>query len=128
MDRNEINLMTNINRQLKEMMEKIHTEDFLSTENLDQYHKELLDKIRKEKESAENEIQSFMLHNPKKLIPKAIDNINLSVRLFNKSPDMNDLKYFNRIGQNQVLNPLNEAVGLLEHLQEQIENKGKRSN
>jgi chromosome segregation ATPase len=119
-DRVMIDHISLLQKMENDLMEYIKTEDFLSTDNLDQYHKELLDKIRKEKESAENEIQSFMLHNPKKLIPKAIDNINLSVRLFNKSPDMNDLKYFNRIGQNQVLNPLNEAVGLLEHLQDQV--------
>ena len=70
MDRNEMNLMSNINRQLKEMMDKIHTEDFLSTENLDKYHQELLDKIKAEKDNALKEMNAFMAHNPRKLLNK----------------------------------------------------------
>ena len=31
------------------------------------------------------------------------------------------LKLFNQIGQNHVLNPLKEALGLLYHLQDQVE-------
>ena len=35
--------------------------------------------------------------------------------------DMSGLKWFNSVGQGQVLKPLNEALGLLNHMQDQIE-------
>ena len=121
-DKNEIKLMDNINRQLKEMMDKIHTEDFLSPENLDKYHRELFEKVQREKENALNEMNAFMAYNPRKTIPKVVDNINLSMRLFRRANvDYNGLKWFNSVGQNQVLNPLNDALGLLSHLQDQVE-------
>lgn len=63
MDRQEINFMDTLNRNLKEMMDKIHTEDFLSSENLDEYHKELLEKIKTEKDNALKEMNAFIAHN-----------------------------------------------------------------
>ena len=36
------------------------------------------------------------------------------------------LKLFNQIGQNHVLNPINEARGLLYHMQEQVESIKRR--
>jgi hypothetical protein len=72
-------------------------------------------------------MNGFMSHNPKKLIPKVIDNINISMKLFRRADiDMSGLKWFNAVGQNQVLNPLNEALDLLSHLQDQVENKERR--
>ena len=128
LDKSELNHMELLNRNLKEMLEKIHSDDFLSTESLDAYHKELLEKVRQEKENALNEMNGFMVHNPKKLIPKIVDNINLSIRHFEKAEsDFNGLKFFNPVGQNQVLNPLNDALGLLDHLNDQMENKERRS-
>ena len=124
----ELNHMELLNRNLKDMLERIHSDDFLSPANLDAYHKQLLEKVRQEKENALNEMNGFMVHNPKKLIPKIMDNINLSIRHFEKAEsDFNGLKWFNPMGQNQVLNPLNEALNLLDHLNDQMENKERRS-
>ena len=73
-------------------------------------------------------MNSFMAYNPRKLIPKIVDDISLSVRHFKKADiDMSGLKWFNGVGQSQVLNPLNEALGLLNHMQDQIENKERRA-
>ena len=126
--KSELSHMDLLNQNLKDMLERIHSDDFLSPANLDNYHKELLEKIRQEKENALNEMNSFMLHNPRKLIPKVVDDINLSIRHFQKAEsDFNGLKWFNPIGQNQVLNPLYDALGLLDHLNDKIENKERRS-
>lgn len=124
----ELSHMNLLNKGLKDMLEKIHSTDFLSIESLDAYHKELLEKVKQEKENALNEMNGFMSHNPRKLIPKIVDSINLSIRHFEKAEsDFNGLKFFNPVGQNQVLNPLNDALGLLDHLQDQMENKERRS-
>ena len=57
-------------------------------------------------------MNSFMAYNPRKLIPKIVDDISLSIRHFQKADiDMSGLKWFNSVGQNQVLNPLSEALG-----------------
>lgn len=114
LDKAEFNHMELLNQNLKDMIEKIHTEDFLSPENLDAYHRELLEKVQKEKENALNEMNAVMAYNPRRLIPKVIDNISISIRHFQKADmDMAGLKWFNSVGQNQILQPLNEALGLL---------------
>jgi hypothetical protein len=129
LDKADFNHLELFGRNLKDMMERIHTEDFLSTENLDKYHQELMEKIKLEKENALNEMSAFMAYNPKKLIPKVVDDISLSVRHFQKADmDMSGLKWFNSVGQNQVLNPLNEALGLLDHMQDQIDAIKRRGN
>ena len=128
LDNSEFNHMELLNRNLKDMLEKIHSTDFLSTESLDAYHKQLLEQVKQEKENALNEMNGFMSHNPRKLIPKVVDDINLSIRHFQKAEsDFNGLKWFNAVGQSQVLNPLNDALGLLYHLQDQIGNKERRT-
>ena len=69
-----------------------------------------------------------MAYNPKKLVPKIVDNISLSIRHFQKANmDMSGLKWFNSVGQSQVLQPLNDALDLLNHLQDQVQNKERRS-
>ena len=40
--------------------------------------------------------------------------------------DMTELKWLNAVGQNQVLQPQNEALDLLEHMQYQVEAKNRR--
>ena len=129
LDKSELNHMDLLNRNLKDMAERIHSDDFLSPENLDKYHRELLEKIKAEKENSLHEMDAFMLHNPKKLVPKIMDDLNLSIRHFQKADvDMSGLKFFNPVGQNQVLGPLNDALGLLDHLQDQVQNKERRHN
>lgn len=127
MDRNEINLMSNINKQLKEMMDKIHSEDFLSTENLDQYHKELLDKIKTEKDNALNEMNAFMSHNPKKLLNKILNDIDVSVRKIEGAPD--DVAggfYLNKLTGGMVKGNLEESMKYINHLLDQVENSERR--
>ena len=127
LDKSELNHMDLLNRNLKQMMQRIHTEDFLSPESLDKYHQEMMEKIKQEKENALHEMDAFMVHNPAKVLAKITDNIGLSIRHFQKADvDMAGLKFFNPIGQNQVLNPLNDALGLLDHLQ--VQNKERRHN
>ena len=128
LDNSELSHMDLLNQNLKQMMEKIHSDDFLSTENLDAYHRELLEKEKVERQNALNSMNSIMSYNPRKLIPKIADNISLSIRHFEKGDtDMAGLKWFNPMGQNQVLYPLNESLKLLDHLSDQVQNVQRRS-
>ena len=54
-----------LNRSLRDMMKIKQTEDFLYPENLDSYHKGIM-----EKENAQKEMNSFMAHNPGRFILK----------------------------------------------------------
>ena len=127
-DNSDFNHMELLNRNLKDMLERIHSTDFLSIESLDAYHKELLEQVKQEKENAMHQMDAFMVHNPAKVLAKVMDSISLSIRHFQKADvDMAGLKFFNAVGQSQFLNPLNEALNLLDHLNDQIENKERRS-
>ena len=119
-----LNLLT---EKANNNIQVISNEDLVSEIKLSEKRSKLKEQIEAEKEAAQKEMNSFMAHNPRKLIPKVADDINLSMRHFQRGDtDMAGLKWFNPIGQNQVLNPLNEALGLLSHLQDQVENKRNR--
>ena len=84
---------------------------------------------RPEKLNALNSLKAIEATNAKKVIPKIINYINTAMGHFQKADiDMSGLKWFNSIGQNQVLNPLNEALGLLDHMQDQIDAIKRRGN
>ena len=119
-----LNLLT---EKANNNIQVISNEDLVSEIKLSEKRSKLKEQIEAEKEATQREMNSFMAHNPRKLIPKVADDINLSMRHFQRGDtDMAGLKWFNPIGQNQVLNPLNEALGLLSHLQDQVENKRNR--
>ena len=126
-DKNEIKLMDNINRQLKEMMDKIHTEDFLSPENLDKYHRELFEKVQKEKQNALNEMNAFMAHNPKRVLNKILDYTNVCVKKISGAPDDGAGGfYINKLTGGMIVGNLQESMKLTNHLLDQIENKERR--
>ena len=119
-----LNLLT---EKANSNLQVISNGDMISEIKLSEKRSKLKAEIEAEKEAAQKEMNSFMAYNPRKLIPKVIDNINISIKLFRKADiDMSGLKWFNSVGQNQVLNPLNEALGLLNHMQDQVQNKEKR--
>ena len=114
-----LNLLT---EKANKNLQVISNEDLVSEIKLSEKRSKLKEQIEAEKEAAQREMNSFMSHNPRKLIPKVVDDIGLSIRHFQKADiDMSGLKWFNGVGQGQVLNPLNEALGLLDHMQDQID-------
>ena len=127
MDRNEINLMDKLNRDLKEMMEKIHTEDFLSTENLDQYHQEMMGKVRMEQENALKEMNSFMAHNPKKLLLKVLNDMDIAMRKIEDGEDDGaGGKYMTKFMLGMVRGNMDEAMKYMNHLMDMVENRERR--
>jgi hypothetical protein len=117
-----------LNEKANNNLKVISNEDLLSEIKLSEKRSKLKDQIEAEKEAAQKEMNSFMSYNPRRLLPKIVDDISLSIRHFQKADiDMSGLKWFNSVGQGQVLNPLNEALSLLDHLQNQVQNKELRS-
>ena len=111
-------LLTNIT----ELEAKLKTEDFLSSENLEAYHKELLEKAKQEKELMENEIRSYMQYNPKKVITKAMDQMGTVLDKMEKAEVMGDGYYMTRFFKGNVIAELEEAYQYLSNLKDQVEN------
>ena len=127
MNTDQIQTLNLLTEKANSNLQVISNEDLVSEIKLSEKRSKLKEQIEAEKEAAQREMNSFMAHNPQKLIPKVVDDINLSMRHFQRADiDMSGLKWFNSVGQNQVLNPLNEALGLLNHMQDQVENKERR--
>ncbi|CAC11956.1 hypothetical protein [Thermoplasma acidophilum] len=128
LDKAEFNHMELLNQNLKEMIERIHTEDFLSPENLDTYHKELLEKVQKEKENALNEMNAVMAYNPKKVLTKALDDLeNALYRIESGQDDSVGGRYLNNVTVKLIRGDVGEAMDFLDHLKDQVENKDRRS-
>ena len=117
-----------LNRNLKDMMERIHTEDFLSTENLDKYHRELLEKVKAEKENSLHEMDAFMAYNPKKVLAKILDNTaNAMKKIEGADDDGAGGMYLNKFTSGFVKGNLLEGKKYLNNLMDQVENKERRS-
>ena len=134
----DFNHMELLNRNTKAMMEQIRTVEFTSVENLDKIHREMIEKERQlrkemaemeeqEKKNAEKSMDGIMATNAKKVIPKVMDDIVQSVGHFKRAPiNIEGHKYFNKVGESQVLEPLNDAYRLMDNLNSQIANKDRR--
>ena len=86
-DKNDLNHMDLLSKNIKAMMEQIKTQEFLSTEGLDKYHLELMEKVRMEQENALKEMNSFMAHNPKKLLLKVLNDMDIAMRKIEDGED-----------------------------------------
>ncbi len=122
-----INNVELLNRVANETVAYIQDSDFLSPENLDEIRKKLLQQINDEKESAKNEIDSLMEYNPKKVLLKTIQNVDLVNRkIENATDDGANGRYLNKITVNFIENMQNESLGYLNRIVDQIENKDRR--
>ena len=124
----ELSHMDLLNQNLKQMMEKIHSTDFLSTENLDAYHRELLEKEKQEKENALNSMNSIMSYNPKKLLAKILDNTaNAMKKIEGAEDDGAGGTFLNKFTTGFVKGNLQEGMRYLNDLMDQVENIQRRS-
>ena len=116
-----------LNRVTNETMAYIQDNDFLSPANLDETRKKLLEQINNEKESAKNEMDSLMEYNPKKVLLKTIQNVDLVNRkIENATDDGANGRYLNKITVNFIENMQNESLNYLNRIIDQIENKDRR--
>ena len=134
----DFNHMELLNKSTKTMMEQINTVEFTSIENLDKIHREMIEKERqlrkemaemeeREKKNAEKSMDGIMATNAKKVIPKVMEDIGQTMRHFERAPlNIEGHKYFNKVGESQVLEPLNNAYRLMDGLNSQIANKERR--
>ena len=128
LDKGELNHMKLLGGNLNDMMERIHSDDFLSPENLDKYHQELLEKIKAEKENSLHEMDAFMAYNPKKLLAKILDDVaNAMKKIENSQDDGAGGMYLNKFTAGFVKGNLLEGMKYLNNLMDQVENKERRS-
>ncbi len=126
-ERDTINALELIAKSTLETKYIFKTEDFLSPDNLDKYHREQLQKLELEKENAMNEMNSYMLHNPKKIIIKSLDSLGLVVDKLNKAEDDGaGGVYLRRFLKGNIEGELTEVSKLLSHLEDQVENVERR--
>ena len=112
---------------LKDMLERIHSADFLSTENLDAYHKQLLEKVKQEKESSLHEMDAFMAHNPVKVLAKILDDMANAMKKIESADDDAGGMYLNKFTSGFVKGNLQEGMKYLYNLMDQVENVQRRS-
>ena len=125
--RETITNIETLNTKIKETMAYIQDNDFLSPENLDETRKKLLEQINNEKESAKNEIDSLIEYNPKKVLLKTIENVDLVKRKINDATDDGaNGRYLNKITVNFIENMQDETLNYLNRIVDQIENKDRR--
>ena len=123
----DFNHMDLLNKNIKTVMDQIRTQEFLSIDGLDKFHQELMEKEKQEKENALNSLEAIRATNARKVIPKVLDDIGQSMRHFERANvNMEGMKYFNKVGETQVLGPLNDAYRLMDNLSSQIENRDRR--
>lgn len=124
----ELEHMLLIRDNLQEVRNRIESEDFLSAENLDAYHREQMEKLRKEKEDVENQIIAVQAMNPKKAINRAIDSLNQAIKGLGKGDPMPDGgASFYKTGLNFINGYLDESADALSKLASQLENVDRRS-
>ena len=113
---------------LKDMLERIHSADFLSTENLDAYHKQLLEKVKQEKESSLHEMDAFMAHNPVKVLAKILDDMANAMKKIESADDYGaGGMYLNKFTSGFVKGNLQEGMNYTNYLMDQVENKERRT-
>ena len=128
LDKGELNYMDLLNRNLKDMVERIHSDDFLSPESLDKYHQELLEKVKAEKENSLHEMDAFIAYNPKKVLAKILDNTaNAMKKIEGADDDGAGGMYLNKFTSGFVKGNLLEGKKYLNNLMDQVENKERRS-
>lgn len=126
LNKEDFNHMELLNKNIKDMMEQIRTQEFLSPENLDAYHRELMEKVEREKENALNEMKAFMAHNPKKLLEKIADSFgNARDRIVRAEDDGYNGKYLRKANLSLILGTMDGGMKYLNHLMDQVENVGK---
>ncbi len=110
-------------------LKTISDEDMLSELKLSKKRQKFKEEIEKEKEIALNEMNAFMSHNPKKLLNKILDDLNVCVRKINGAPDDGAGGfYLNNLTAGMIRGNLEESMKLINHLLDQLENKERREN
>ena len=108
-------------------LKTISDEDALSELKLSEKRQKFKEEIEKEKEIALNEMNAFMSHNPKKLLNKILNNLDVCMRKISGAPDDGASGfYLNNLTAGMIRGNLEESMKLSNHLLDQMENKERR--
>ena len=105
-------------------LKTISDEEALSELKLSEKRQKFKEEIEKEKEIALNEMNAFMSHNPKKLLNKILNDIDVCMRKIEGAPnDGASGFYLNNLTAGMIRGNLEESMKLINHLLDQLENK-----
>ena len=105
-------------------LKTISDEDALSELKLSENRQRYKDQIDQEKEIALKEMNAFMAHNPRKLLNKILNDIDVCTRKIEGAPnDGASGFYLNNLTAGMIRGNLEESMKLINHLLDQLENK-----
>ena len=108
-------------------LKTISDEDTLSELKLSEKRQKLKEEIEKEKDNALKEMNAFMAHNPKKLLNKILNDIDVCTRKIEGAPnDGASGFYLNNLTAGMIRGNLEESMKYINHLLDQMENKERR--
>ena len=120
-----LNLLT---EKANSNLQVISNEDLISAIKLSEKRLKLREEIEKERENALHEMNGFMSHNPKKLLPKILDDMaNAMKKIENAEDDGAGGMYLNKFTSGFIRGNLQEGMRYLNNLMDQVENKERRS-
>lgn len=105
-------------------LQLITDEDMLNELKLSEKRQKLKDQIDQEKQNALNEMNAFMVHNPKKVLNKILDYSNVCVKKISGAPDDGAGGfYLNKLTGGMIVANLEESMKLINHLLDQVERR-----
>jgi hypothetical protein len=120
-----LNLLT---EKANNNLQVISNEDLMSEIKLSEKRSKLKEEIEKERENALHEMNGFMAYNPKKLLPKILDDMaNAMKKIESADYDGAGGMYLNKFTAGFVKGNIQEGMKFLNYLIDQVENKERRS-
>ena len=119
-----LNLLT---EKANNNIQVISNEDLVSEIKLSEKRSKLKEEIEKERENALHEMNGFMSHNPKKLLPKILDDMaNAMKKIEGAEDDGAGGMYLNKFSSGFIRGNLQEGMKYTNYLMDQVENKERR--
>ena len=120
-----LNLLT---EKANNNLQVISNEDLVSEIKLSEKRSKLKEEIEKERENALHEMNGFMAYNPKKLLPKILDDMaNAMKKIESADDDAAGGMYLNKFTSGFVKGNLQEGMKYTDYLMDQVENKERRA-
>ena len=120
-----LNLLT---EKANSNLQVISNEDLVSEIKLSEKRSKLREQIEAEKEAAQREMNSFMAYNPRKLLPKILDDMaNAMKKIEGADDDGAGGMYLNKFSSGFIRGNLQEGMKYTNYLMDQVENKERRA-
>lgn len=105
-----------------ELKKYLESNDFLSTEYLDEFKKKIKSDMDNEKENAKNEVEYVKALNPLKSINRITDGLTIVRKKLDSSEEIGGIVTFARTGLGVIKATFDEFMGLLDNMRMQFSN------